>query len=67
MIGGDPFLSRGKIKQRKQGMSLTDYYLDLDKKESFTNRKFSEIQRSKQRVKKISKKMLMKKKGKKSK
>ena len=63
MIEGDPFLSRGKIKQRKQEMSLTDYYLDLDKKESFTNRKFSEIQRTKQRVKKISKKSLMKRKG----
>ena len=63
MIEGDPFLSRGKIKQRKQEMSLTDYYLDLDKKESFTNRKFSEIQKTKQRVKKISKKSLMKRKG----
>ena len=55
MIDGESFMSRGKIKARKEDMSLTDYFVDLDKKESFSNRKFSEIQRTKQRVKKISK------------
>lgn len=33
MIEGDPFLAaKSKISKTKKQMSLTDYYIDLDKK-----------------------------------
>ena len=61
MIEGDPFLAhKRRISQSKKEMTLSDYYLELDKKEGFSDRKFSEIQRMKQRRKKISKKSLKK-------
>lgn len=42
MIEGDPFLAhKRRISQNKKEMTLTDYYLDLDKKEGFSDRKFS--------------------------
>lgn len=42
MIEGDPFLAhKRRISQNKKEMTLTDYYLELDKKEGFSDRKFS--------------------------
>lgn len=42
MIEGDPFLAaKSKISIKKKDMSLTDYYMDIDRKESFTARKFT--------------------------
>jgi hypothetical protein len=59
MIEGDPFIA-SKIKSINKEKTLTDYYCQIDQNEQFTKRKFSEIQRVKQRRKKITKKSLKK-------
>ena len=43
MIEGDPFMAvkNRKIRNKKREMELAEYYMDLDKKESFSSRKFS--------------------------
>ena len=41
MIEGDPFKSnKGLGNSKKKQSSLVDYYLELDKNDNFTTRKF---------------------------
>ncbi len=60
MIEGDPFQAV-KIRNMKKQASVVDYYLKKDKEASFSNRKFTEIQKIKHRKKRITKKSLMNK------
>ena len=57
MIDGDP-VQASKIRNKKKDNSFIDFFLTRDKAAEFTNRKFTEIQRMKQRKKKIKKKIL---------
>lgn len=51
----------GKIKKGKKDEGLIDYFLKLDKQIGYSSRKFSEVQKVKQKSKKIKKKHILNK------
>ena len=60
MIGGDP-IQTAKLRNKKKDNQFIDYFLKKDRGTEFTNKKFNEIQKLKQRKKKIKKKVMAKK------
>lgn len=60
MIEGDP-IQASKLRNKKKNNEFIDYFLSKDDDASFTNRKFNEIQKVKQRKKKIKKRIIQKK------
>lgn len=60
MIEGDP-IQASKVRNKKKNNEFIDYFLSKDDDASFTNRKFNEIQKVKQRKKKLKKKIIQKK------
>ncbi len=60
MIEGDP-IEASKVRNKKRNNEFIDYFLGQDDKASFTNRKFNEIQKLKQRKKKLKRKIIAKK------
>ena len=60
IIEGDP-IEASKYRNKKKNNEFIDYFLSKDSKASFSNRKFDEIQKLKQRKKKIKKRIILKK------
>ena len=60
MIEGDP-IQASKLRNKKKNNEFIDYFLSKDNDASFTNRKFDEIQKVKQRKKKLKKRIIQKK------
>ena len=60
MIEGDPIEASKKCNKKKHG-EFIDYYLKKDAETEYSNKKFNEIQKLKQRKRKIKKRVLMKK------
>ena len=60
MIEGDP-IEASKKRNKKRHNDLVDFYLSRDNETEFTNRKFNEIQKLKQRKQKLKKRIIAKK------